>query len=130
MSPEEVGGQVAGLVPLPDVGLMVGPSGLGQRSSPNIEQTTRTDNGVHDVDSLAVDGSRDGEASSLKVGGSDNGGKGCLTANLTGASWGPVEASGRSWSFWDCKWVACQDVGKVRKFSVGKYQRLSWENFG
>ena len=94
MNPGVVGGQVAGLVSLPDVGLVVGPSRLRQRTPPNIEQTTRTGDGVHQVDSLAVDGRRDGKASSLKVRGSYDGGEGGLTANFTGAAWGLVEASG------------------------------------
>ena len=37
MNPGVVGGQVAGLVSLPDVGLVVGPSRLRQRTPPNIE---------------------------------------------------------------------------------------------
>ena len=57
-------GQVTELVPLPDVGLVVGPSGLGQGSPPNIEQTTRTEDGIYQVDSLAIDGRRDGKTSS------------------------------------------------------------------
>ena len=79
---------------------------------------------------MAVDGRRDGEASSLKVRGSYDGGEGCFTANFTGAAWGLVEASGGNLSSRNCKWVACQDIGKVRKFPVGKDQRLSWENLG
>ena len=119
VNPGVVGGQVAGLVSLPDVRLVVGPSGLRLGSPANIEQTTRTGYGINEVDSLTIDGRRDGEASSWKVRGSYDGGEGCFTANFTGAAWGLVEASGGRWRFRDCKGVASQDAGKVWKLSVG-----------
>ena len=64
---DTVGGQVAGLLPLPCMWLVIWPSGFWFTSFPNILETTRAADDIHNIDCLARDLSRNGEASLLST---------------------------------------------------------------
>ena len=121
---DAMGGQVASLLPLPGMWLVIWPSCFWVSSFPHILETTRAADHVHDIDFLARDWSRNGEASTRHVWRGEEIAKCGFLADLAGTSRRLVESSGKRWGFWNGEWVASQDCGKGREFPVGRDQRF------
>ena len=99
---------------------MVGPSWLKEGRLAHIKEATRTRYRVHNVDCMAVDWSRDGEAPPWGTGVGDEGSEGSFLAKFTRTSWGLVEALGGGMDAWYIEGVACQDGRQGRKLPVGR----------